>query len=77
MATTAASHRALWAHLVHLDLIQRVEWGLAPGDRLLENLLTDPRRVKTTQAEDHLWLRILDVPPRSPVGPTSGTAPWC
>ena len=62
VATTAASHRALWDHLVHLDLIRRVEWGFAPDDRLLENLLTDARRVTTTQSEDQLWLRILDVP---------------
>lgn len=62
VATTAASFRALWDHLVHLDLIQRVEWGFAPEDRLLENLLVDPRRVKTTESEDQLWLRILDVP---------------
>lgn len=62
VATTAASFRALWDHLVHLDLIQRVEWGFAPSDRLLENLLVDPRRVKTTESEDQLWLRILDVP---------------
>lgn len=62
VATTAASLRALWDHLVHLDLIRRVEWGFAPQDRLLENLLVDPRRVKTTESEDQLWLRILDVP---------------
>lgn len=62
VATTAASFRALWDHLVHLDLIQRVEWGFAPPDRLLESLLVDPRRVKTTESEDQLWLRILDVP---------------
>lgn len=62
VATTAASHRALWDHLVNLDLIRRVDWGLAPDDRLLENLLSDSRRVKTTRTEDHLWLRVLDVP---------------
>ncbi|MGM7667237.1 GNAT family N-acetyltransferase [Microbacterium sp. A93] len=62
VATTAASFRALWDHLVHLDLIQRVEWGFAPQDGLLENLLTDPRRVKTSDIADQLWLRILDVP---------------
>ncbi|NUL45156.1 GNAT family N-acetyltransferase [Cellulosimicrobium funkei] len=62
VATTAASYRAIWDYLIHLDLIQKIEWGSAPDDRLLENLLVDPRRVKTTGHADQLWLRILDVP---------------
>ncbi|XKH54196.1 GNAT family N-acetyltransferase [Citricoccus nitrophenolicus] len=62
VASTAASYRAIWDYLVHLDLIQKVEWGFASDDRLLENLLVDPRRVKTTGHADQLWLRLLDVP---------------
>ncbi|WP_313817540.1 GNAT family N-acetyltransferase [Citricoccus sp.] len=61
VASTAASFRAIWDYLVHLDLIRKVEWGFASDDRLLENLLVDPRRVKTTAHADQLWLRILDV----------------
>ncbi|MFC7402461.1 GNAT family N-acetyltransferase [Citricoccus sp. GCM10030269] len=61
-ATTAESYRAIWAYLINLDLIEKIEWELAPDDRLLEHLFTDHRRVTTTSQEDHLWLRILDVP---------------
>ncbi|GAA1120487.1 GNAT family N-acetyltransferase [Citricoccus alkalitolerans] len=62
VASTAASYRAIWDYLLHLDLIRKVEWGFASDDRLIENLLVDPRRVKTTGHADQLWLRILDVP---------------
>lgn len=61
-ATTAEAHRALWQFLGSLDLIQTVKWSQAPNDDLLETLLVDRRRVKTTVLEDGLWLRILDVP---------------
>jgi predicted acetyltransferase len=61
-ATTAASQRALWGFLVNLDLIRRVRWRSAPDDRFLEHVLVDPRRVTTRGTEDHLWLRLLDVP---------------
>jgi predicted acetyltransferase len=61
-ATTAESYRALWGFLVNLDLIRTVKWGMVPDDRLLENMVADPRRVKTTDHADHLWLRLLDVP---------------
>jgi predicted acetyltransferase len=61
-ATTAAGTRALWSFLANLDLIERITWRGAPDDRLLEHLFVDHRRVRTTHQEDHLWLRLLDVP---------------
>jgi predicted acetyltransferase len=61
-ATTAASTRALWSFLANLDLIEQITWRGAPDDRLLEHLFVDHRRVRTTHQEDHLWLRLLDVP---------------
>lgn len=62
VAATAEAYRGLWGFLGSLDLIERVSWGLAPEDGLLEHLLGDHRRVGTTDTEDHLWVRILDVP---------------
>lgn len=61
-ATTAESTRALWAFLANLDLIERITWRGAPDDRLVEHLFVDHRRVSTTHQEDHLWLRLLDLP---------------
>ncbi|MBB5748834.1 GNAT family N-acetyltransferase [Micrococcus sp. TA1] len=61
-ATTAESTRALWSFLANLDLIERVSWRGAPDDGLLEHLFADHRRVRTTGREDHLWLRLLDLP---------------
>lgn len=61
-ATTAESTRALWSFLANLDLIERITWRGAPDDRLVEHLFVDHRRVRTTHQEDHLWLRLLDLP---------------
>lgn len=62
ITTTAQSHRALWRFLGSLDLIERISWEAGPDDGLLEAMLEDRRRVRTTFAQDRLWLRILDVP---------------
>ncbi|QCU78139.1 GNAT family N-acetyltransferase [Citricoccus sp. SGAir0253] len=61
-ASTAAGTRALWAFLASLDLVERIAWRSAPDDGVLEHLFADHRRVRTTHREDHLWLRLLDVP---------------
>lgn len=62
ITTTAQSHRALWQFLGSLDLIDRVTWQAAPDDGLLEAMVVDRRRVRTTFTQDRLWLRVLDLP---------------
>lgn len=62
ITTTAQSHRALWQFLGSLDLIERITWKTAPDDGLLEAMMVDRRRIRTTFTQDRLWLRVLDVP---------------
>jgi predicted acetyltransferase len=60
-AVTAEAHIALWRVLLGLDLMETITVNTYPGDPL-PYLLTDARRVQTTNAEDALWLRIIDIP---------------
>lgn len=59
-AATPEAHVALWRALIGLDLIETVTLTTHPEDQL-PYLLTDARLVRTTGAEDALWLRIMDV----------------
>ncbi|MET0704300.1 MAG: enhanced intracellular survival protein Eis [Mycobacterium sp.] len=60
-AVTAEAHTALWRALLGLDLVETVVATSHPADPL-PYLLADARLVRTTAAEDGLWLRIMDVP---------------
>jgi predicted acetyltransferase len=61
IALTADAHVALWRVLLGLDLMERVAIETYPGNPL-PYLLTNPRLVQMTGAEDALWLRIGDIP---------------
>ena len=60
-ATTSASYRELWRHLVADDLVGTVEWDAASLDEPLPWLVTDARAVELLGVRDMLWLRVLDV----------------
>ena len=60
-AATAEAEIALWRVLLGLDLKEIVGVHTHPGN-VLRYLLTDPRLVRTTNVEDGLWLRMLDIP---------------
>jgi predicted acetyltransferase len=60
-AATPEAHTALWRALLGLDLVETITVASHPADPL-PYLLTDSRLVRTTAAEDALWLRIMDVP---------------
>jgi predicted acetyltransferase len=60
-AVTADAHIALMRALLGLDLMETVKiWTYARDP--LPYLLTDSRVARTTQYQDDLWLRIMDVP---------------
>lgn len=60
-AVTTDAHVALMRALLGLDLMETVKiWTYARDP--LPYLLTDSRVARTTQYEDDLWLRIMDVP---------------
>ncbi|MFI9506106.1 GNAT family N-acetyltransferase [Nocardia sp. NPDC052566] len=60
-AVTTEAHAALWRTLFGLDLVQRVD-AVIGDNNPLPYLLTNPRLVRTTQREDGLWARLMDVP---------------
>jgi predicted acetyltransferase len=60
-AVTTEAHTALWRALMGMDLVETVVCTSHPADPL-PYLLADARLVRTTGAEDGLWLRIMDVP---------------
>lgn len=60
-AVTVDAYIALWRTLLGMDLMDTVTVE-APPRELLPYLLTDARRVRLTDREDGLWLRMLDVP---------------
>lgn len=62
LATNTAAYLALWDYVGSLDLVSRVHWRGAPLADPLEWALADKRGYSRKRVEDHLWLRILDVP---------------
>lgn len=61
-ATSERALRALWRFVVELDLVSEVRATLRACDEPLRELVSDMRAAHTTAVEDHLWVRILDVP---------------
>ena len=53
---------ALWSFLGGMDRIRKVTFNLFHPDDALAWALTDLNRVRTTEVEEFLWLRVLDVP---------------
>ncbi len=58
---TDEARRALWSVILSTDLAGRITSGLAVGpDDPLPHFITNPRALKTTSVNDHLWLKVLD-----------------
>ena len=62
VALTTDAQLGLWSFLAHMDRIKKVTFNLAHPEDPLAWALTDLNRVKTTEVEEFLWLRLLDVP---------------
>lgn len=62
LAVNDSAYLALWNFLGSLDLIDAISWSMAPLEDPLEWAVAAKRSYKRTTTEDHLWLRILDVP---------------
>ncbi|WP_375388840.1 GNAT family N-acetyltransferase [uncultured Amnibacterium sp.] len=60
VAATDDAYRALWHHLLELDLVGTVKAWLRSVDEPLRWLVRDPRRIRTTELREHLWVRVLD-----------------
>lgn len=53
---------ALWRFLLSIDLVSGVRARYRPVDEPLAAMLADHRHARTTDVEDDLWLRVVDVP---------------
>jgi len=62
VAVTDEAHVALWRVLLGLDLVRTITTHACPLDDPLPFLLADPRQIRTTDLEDGVWIRLLDVP---------------
>ena len=58
--SNAASHAALWNHLLNIDLYDRVSTWCSPSDDSLLWMLADPRQLQR-KPYDGVWYRLLDV----------------
>jgi predicted acetyltransferase len=61
-ATTDAAYTALWRFLLDLDLVAEVRIGVRGLDEPIPYFVSDVRGARVTDVEDHLWVRILDLP---------------
>jgi len=61
-AATPEALRALWRFLIELDLVAEVKIWTRGVDEPVQSLVNDIRGAHVTDLEDHLWVRILDVP---------------
>jgi predicted acetyltransferase len=61
-AATPEALRALWRFLLELDLVAEVKVWTRGVDEPLQALVDDIRGAHVTDLEDHLWVRILDLP---------------
>jgi predicted acetyltransferase len=61
-ALTQQAQLGLWSFLAAMDRVTTVSFNLFHPDDPLMWALTDLNRVKTTELEEFLWLRLLDVP---------------
>jgi predicted acetyltransferase len=61
-AATDEALVALWRYLLELDLVAEVRAWTRGVDEPLHALVSDVRGARVTAVEDHLWVRILDIP---------------
>jgi predicted acetyltransferase len=56
------AYLALWELLLAVDLVTSITWAAAPLDDPLVHAVDDARAISATHEQDHVWLRLLDVP---------------
>ena len=62
VALTPEAQLALWSFLAHTDRVRKVTFNLFHPEDPLRWALTDLNRLRTTEVQEFLWLRLLDVP---------------
>lgn len=72
IALTSQAQLALWSLLGRMDRIRTVTFNLFHPEDPLAWALTDLNRVRTTEVQEFLWLRVLDVPRSLEARPWAG-----
>ena len=62
LTLTDDAHRGLWQFLAGIDLTRRVIDRGSRTDDALDWAVTDPQVVDVKSVDDHIWIRVLDVP---------------
>lgn len=60
-AGSDGAYRALWRHVLGVDLVGTIVAPRRPTDERLRWMLEDPRALRTLEVADDQWLRLLDV----------------
>ena len=61
-ATGDAAYADLWAFVCDIDLTRGAQVRGRPLDETVRWMLRDPRRLHLTGMQDHLWVRLVDLP---------------
>ncbi len=61
-ATSGAAYSDLWAFVCDIDLTRGAHVRGRPLDEPLRWMLRDPRRLRLGWMQDHLWVRLVDLP---------------
>jgi predicted acetyltransferase len=56
------AYLALWELLLSVDLVTSITRAAAPLDDPLVHAVDDARTIRVTEEQDHVWLRLLDLP---------------
>lgn len=59
---TPDAYAALWQCILSVDLVGMVKASRRPADEPLRLRLAEPRRLRTANYSDFLWVRLLDIP---------------
>jgi len=60
VAASDDAYLGLWQLLLAVDLVTTIRYDSAPQSDPLPHVLPDPRAVRITGDQDHVWLRVLD-----------------
>jgi predicted acetyltransferase len=62
IATSEEGSKALWRHMLDVDLVRTLKAWARPVDEPLRWWLANPRALKVTRYGDFYWTRLLDIP---------------
>jgi predicted acetyltransferase len=62
IASAGTAYRSMWSYLLDVDLTEQIVAVGRPEHEALQWMLLDHRQLVTTEVQDHLWVRLIDLP---------------